>query len=215
MAATGLPDFTERLDALFADSRDPVTGRPYSNTAVANALSAYGVSVGGSYLGQLRNGRKSEPGASLVWALAQFFGVTVDYFFGTVVTLDGQELARRLGVLSSGAHIAFDAHALVDAVVAAGQPFDLDSWAGLLAGAGKTQVRQAVLDAIADYFAVPHEYLTDPEPASEEVQLVEAQIDLVNAVAELGSPGPTVRSISESSPAAFRAIAAALRARQS
>lgn len=209
---SGLPDFTERLNALFETRPDPATGRPYTNVAVADALGSYGVPITQSYLGQLRNGRKSEPSAGLVGGLAQFFGVSADYFFGSFARVDQDELARRLRLLTGRPRQPVDVTRLVAAVAASsGESFDLGSWERLLSGAGPARVRQSTLEAIADFLEVPREYLLAPA-VDEKVALIEARIDLVDAVAETGSAGVSLRSVGEPTPETLRAIAAALRA---
>lgn len=77
----GLPQLAERLNDLFAKVPKPGGGQPYSNDAVAAALSEHGVSVTGVYISQLRSGRKANPSARLLHALAKHFGVPVTYFF--------------------------------------------------------------------------------------------------------------------------------------
>jgi transcriptional regulator with XRE-family HTH domain len=208
----GLPGFTQRLNALFDSSPDPATGRPYTNVAVADALRSYGVSITQSYLGQLRHGRKSEPSAGLVGGLAQFFDVSADYFFGSVTRVDQSELARRLRFLTSRPQQPVDVTELVAAVAASsGEPFDRSSWERLFSGTGPARVRQATLETIADYLEIPRDYLLAP-PGDEKVDLIEARIDLVDAVAETGSTGISLRSIGEPTPETLHAIAAALRA---
>lgn len=77
----GIPDFADRLNDLFRRVPRPGGTTPYSNDAVAEELSANGISVTGVYLSQLRSGRKTNPSARLVGGLASFFGVPVTYFF--------------------------------------------------------------------------------------------------------------------------------------
>jgi len=207
----GLPGFVQRLNALFDSKPDPSTGRPYTNVAVADALAAQGVAVTHSYLGQLRNGRKTEPSASLVGALAAFFGVSADYFFGTFVRFEGSELPRRLGILRQRSASNFAVDELAAQVEQRGEQLSGSDWNALLESHGVVHVRQTILEAIADYFEVPREYLLSPARDSR-VELVEAQMDLVDAVAETGGTGVSMRSVGEPTPEALRAIAAALRA---
>lgn len=77
----GVPHFAERLNDLFRRVPRPGSTAPYSNDAVAEALTRDGVSVTSVYLSQLRSGRKTNPSARLVGGLASFFGVSVAYFF--------------------------------------------------------------------------------------------------------------------------------------
>jgi len=210
MVASALPGFAQRLNALFDASRDSMTGKPYTNVAVAHGLSTYGVTISGSYLGKLRNEQKGEPGASLVWALTQFFGAPADYFFGAVLTLDGRELGRRLKILEDRTGVPFDLAHLVAAVNAAGEPFGESSWDALRGSVDSVRARRSVLDAIADYFDVPRDYLVKLDDW-EQADLTEAQMDLVDAMRETGSSGVSMRSVGQPTSGALRAIAAALR----
>jgi transcriptional regulator with XRE-family HTH domain len=63
-----------RLNALFAMT-NPDTGKAYINADVARAT---GVSP--SLIAQMRQGTKDNPTMNTVEALAEFFGVTPDYF---------------------------------------------------------------------------------------------------------------------------------------
>lgn len=76
-----MPDLAERLNALFSRVPRPDGRTHYSNADVAQALSENEVSVTGVYLSQLRSGRRDNPSARLLAALAKFFGVPIAYFF--------------------------------------------------------------------------------------------------------------------------------------
>jgi len=77
----GLPRLADRLNVLFA--RVPRRGgtQPYSNDGAAEELSSAGVSVTGAYLSQLRSGKRNNPSARLLAAIADLFEVPVTYFF--------------------------------------------------------------------------------------------------------------------------------------
>lgn len=77
----GLPHLADRLNDLFAKVPRPDGKAPYSNEAVAEALTRQGVSVTGVYISQMRTGRKANPSARLLHGLAKHFGVPVTYFF--------------------------------------------------------------------------------------------------------------------------------------
>ncbi|WP_308468467.1 helix-turn-helix domain-containing protein [Rathayibacter soli] len=211
MTITGLPDFARRLNALFASTPDPETGKPFTNVTVAEALNSQGVGITHAYLGQLRNGRKNEPSASLVGGLAQFFNVSAEYFFGRLIQVDSSELGRRLQFLSARPDANVDVDDLRAVVVAHGESFDGETWKSLHNGSAPTRMRQDVLEAIADYFDVPHEYLTAPN-RDDRVDLIEAQIELIDALAATGSTGLSLRSVGQPTPHTLRAIAAALKA---
>jgi len=76
-----MPQLADRLNVLFA--RVPRRGgtQPYSNDRAAEELSAAGVSVTGAYLSQLRSGKRNNPSARLLAAIAALFEVPVTYFF--------------------------------------------------------------------------------------------------------------------------------------
>jgi len=63
-----------RLNALFAMT-NPATGRPYTNAEVSRATE-----ISPSAIAQLRQGTKPNPTLKTVEALADHFGVTIDYF---------------------------------------------------------------------------------------------------------------------------------------
>ncbi|MGW7042544.1 helix-turn-helix domain-containing protein [Streptomyces avermitilis] len=72
------PSLAERLDHLF--KTDP--RGPFTNDRVADALQeAGGPTASGTYLWQLRTGRRGNPTKNHLEALAKFFGVPVAYFF--------------------------------------------------------------------------------------------------------------------------------------
>lgn len=77
----GLPHLAERLNILFA--RIPRRGgtQPYSNERAAEELSTAGISVTGTYLSQLRSGKRTNPSARLLAGIAELFEVPIGYFF--------------------------------------------------------------------------------------------------------------------------------------
>lgn len=78
---SGLPHLADRLNVLFARVPRRDGTQPYSNDGAAEELTAGGVSVTGAYLSQLRSGKRNNPSARLLAAIAQLFGVPVTYFF--------------------------------------------------------------------------------------------------------------------------------------
>lgn len=70
-----------RLDGLFRTVRPK--GRQWTNAEVADELKERvpTLKVGAVYLSQLRTGKRSNPSHELLSALANFFGVSVAYFF--------------------------------------------------------------------------------------------------------------------------------------
>ncbi|MFH0246164.1 helix-turn-helix domain-containing protein [Streptomyces sp. HK10] len=86
----GNPSLAQRLTHLF-ESIYPKGRGPYSTQEVAEALQKRGgPTVSGTYIWQLKTGRRDNPTKRHLEALAQFFGVPVAYFFD-------DELAERLG----------------------------------------------------------------------------------------------------------------------
>ncbi len=93
----GLPDLDVRLNTLFVGIPDP-HGHRWTNDGAAEAITASGVPVGGSYLAALRSGTRNNPSARLIAAIAALFDVPVTYFF------DADEAARidgQLGLLNA------------------------------------------------------------------------------------------------------------------
>lgn len=98
-----MADFKSKLNALIGQSRDPKTGRPYTNAQIARE-----VGVSESLIGQLRSGVRANPTWQTIDALAKFFKVPVGYFFDeqpeqpSTVDPRVQEALRNAGVV----HIA-------------------------------------------------------------------------------------------------------------
>lgn len=85
----GIPHLAERLNVLFARVPRPGgTGQPYSNELAADELHNLGVSVTGTYLSQLRSGRRDNPSAKLLAAIADLFQVPISYFFDAQASPD-------------------------------------------------------------------------------------------------------------------------------
>ncbi|MGW5309550.1 transcriptional regulator [Nocardia thailandica] len=75
------PDFAWRLNELF--DRPTLPGRrPHTNRTVADAVTARGHRLSSPYLSQLRTGQRVNPSPRLVAALAAYFGVAPQYFYG-------------------------------------------------------------------------------------------------------------------------------------
>ncbi|GAA4527531.1 hypothetical protein [Amycolatopsis samaneae] len=69
----------EALTFLYA-KRKREDGKPYSDRDVSEALAGYAVEASHSYLWQLRNGRKDNPRANVLYGLGKFFGVPAGFF---------------------------------------------------------------------------------------------------------------------------------------
>ncbi|MDI3422995.1 helix-turn-helix domain-containing protein [Streptomyces luteolus] len=88
---SGESTLAARLNHLFEVIHPAGRSRPYSNDEVAALLHEQGgPTVSGTYLWQLRTGRRDNPTKRHLEALADFFGVPVAYFFD-------DDVARRVG----------------------------------------------------------------------------------------------------------------------
>lgn len=75
-----------KLNYLF-DTIHPRSRGPYSNQEAARSIQEnQGLSLSGTYLWMLRNGRRDNPSMQVVAGIAAFFGVPVGYFFDEEVT---------------------------------------------------------------------------------------------------------------------------------
>ena len=85
MSGEGLPGLAEKLNHLFATVPAPTRSGLYSNDTAARALEERGVTVSGVHISHLRSGRRDNPSARLLAALAELFGVPIGYFFDTTM----------------------------------------------------------------------------------------------------------------------------------
>lgn len=81
----GMRGLAEKLDHLFATVPAPTRSGVYSNDTAARALGERGVTVSGVHISHLRSGRRDNPSARLLAALADLFGVPIGYFFDTAM----------------------------------------------------------------------------------------------------------------------------------
>jgi len=81
VAEDGIPDLADKLNQLFATVPGPGRNGLYSNDTAAKALSERGITVSGVHISHLRSGRRNNPSARLLAALADLFGVPIGYFF--------------------------------------------------------------------------------------------------------------------------------------
>lgn len=84
----GVPYLQDRLNELFA--RIPPSGASspdsrYTTNAAAREITERGTSITAVYLGKLRNGTQSNPSFRHLGAIADLFGVPVDYFHNETV----------------------------------------------------------------------------------------------------------------------------------
>lgn len=87
-----------RLDNLLTMQRRP-DGSAWSLRQVSQAAQERGVSLSVGYLNDLRRGLKSDPKVSQLEALADIFGVHIDYFYASVSTI--RELDSKLEALGA------------------------------------------------------------------------------------------------------------------
>ncbi|MBA8792866.1 transcriptional regulator with XRE-family HTH domain [Friedmanniella endophytica] len=81
MASDGIPGLAEKVNHLFATVPAPTRSGLYSNDTAAAALAERGITVSGVHLSHLRSGRRDNPSARLLAAIAELFGVPIGYFF--------------------------------------------------------------------------------------------------------------------------------------
>ncbi|WP_246102872.1 helix-turn-helix domain-containing protein [Streptomyces piniterrae] len=79
------PSLADKINHLFR-TVVPAGRRSYSTEEAAQAISANGVSISGSYIWLLRKGQRDNPTLRHLAALAEFFGVPPAYFFDDEVT---------------------------------------------------------------------------------------------------------------------------------
>lgn len=82
----GVPGLADRLNHLFATVPRHDGKGYFTNEQAAAALTAAGTHVSDAYIGQLRNGKRNNPSARHLAAIAELFAVPVDYFFNPEVT---------------------------------------------------------------------------------------------------------------------------------
>ena len=85
MSGDGIPGLAEKLNHLFATVPAPTRSGSYSNDSAAHALEQRGVTVSGVHISHLRSGRRDNPSARLLAALADLFGVPIGYFFDSAM----------------------------------------------------------------------------------------------------------------------------------
>ena len=81
----GIPGLAEKLNHLFVTVPARTRSGVYSNDTAARALEERGVTVSNVHISHLRSGRRDNPSARLLAALADLFGVPIGYFFDTTM----------------------------------------------------------------------------------------------------------------------------------
>jgi transcriptional regulator with XRE-family HTH domain len=77
----GMPDLAARLNHLFAVVPGAGGRALWTNDDAAAEMATQGVTMSAAYLSQLRTGKRDNPSARHLAAIAQLFGVPMEYFF--------------------------------------------------------------------------------------------------------------------------------------
>ena len=77
----GLSGLATQLNHLFTTVRTPQGFPRWNNESASLEISRSGLTVSAAYLSQLRNGKRLNPSARHLAALADLFGVPMEYFF--------------------------------------------------------------------------------------------------------------------------------------
>lgn len=99
----GVPGLAERLNHLFSTIPRPGGRGYFTNDQAAAALSEAGTYMSSAYISQLRSGKRNNPSARHLAAIAELFAVPVDYFFSreTAAKIDA-DLRLLAAVRDSG-----------------------------------------------------------------------------------------------------------------
>lgn len=79
----GVPGLADRLNHLFATVPRANRQGLWTNEQASAALAAAGTYMSDGYLSQLRSGKRNNPSARNLAAIAELFAVPVDYFFNS------------------------------------------------------------------------------------------------------------------------------------
>lgn len=77
----GVPELSERLNHLFSTIPRPDRHTYWTNEQAAAELARRGTPMSDAYISQLRTGKKNNPSARNLAALAELFTVPMEYFF--------------------------------------------------------------------------------------------------------------------------------------
>lgn len=79
---SGIPHLPERLNALFSRiPQRPGSPQLHTNQSAAKAISQSGVRVTSTHISLLRSGKRNNPSARLLAAIADLFDVPITFFF--------------------------------------------------------------------------------------------------------------------------------------
>ena len=83
---SGIPGLADRLNELFRTVRRPGSTELWNNETAAWEISRAGPAVSAAYLSQLRTGKRLNPSARHLAALACIFQVDIEFFFAPGIT---------------------------------------------------------------------------------------------------------------------------------
>ncbi|MDA8438752.1 MAG: helix-turn-helix domain-containing protein [Propionibacterium sp.] len=89
----------ERLSFLVETVPPPAPAQSWTNELIASEVRRRGIEVTTNHISHLRAGRRGNPSARLLGAIAETFGVPVDYFFDQARADRIQEQLSSLSVL--------------------------------------------------------------------------------------------------------------------
>ena len=98
----GVPGLADRLNHLFSTVPKPGGKGYWTNEQAAAAVSAAGTPMSDAYIGQLRNGKRNNPSARNLAAIAELFAIPVDYFFNSDVSAKIDADLRLLTAIRDG-----------------------------------------------------------------------------------------------------------------
>ena len=98
----GVPGLADRLNHLFSTVPKPGGKGYWTNEQAAAAVTAAGTRMSDAYIGQLRNGKRQNPSARNLAAIAELFAVPVDYFFNSDVSAKIDADLRLLTAIRDG-----------------------------------------------------------------------------------------------------------------
>lgn len=116
----GMPDLALRLNHLFATVPKPDRSGYWTNEQASTELGRQGTPMSHAYLSQLRTGKRDNPSARHLAAIAALFGVPMEYFFDADVAekIDA-DLRLLVAIRDAGIQgIAMRAHGLSPASLA-------------------------------------------------------------------------------------------------
>ena len=116
----GMPDLGSRLNHLFATVPRPDREGYWTNEQASAELGRQGTPMSHAYLSQLRTGKRDNPSARHLAAIAALFGVPMEYFFDSdVADKINADLRLLIAVRDSGVQgIAMRVHGLSPASLA-------------------------------------------------------------------------------------------------